>query len=201
MPFVHFPKTSVGLLSTLRKRPGDPEAWAKFVRTYGPRILQWCRRWGLQDADARDVTQEILVRLSQRFGTFEYDSRRRFRGWLRTLARASWCDFMKRRRRWNLGSGGDSTAAMIDALAAREDLSDVINKEHEGQSLRQAMDRVQRRVEPRTWQAFWLLNIDGLPGEEAARRLGMRLGSTYAASCKVRRLIREDLRREESVGT
>jgi DNA-directed RNA polymerase specialized sigma24 family protein len=121
-------------------------------------------------------------------------------GLLRTLAHASWCDFVKRRRQFNEGNGGDSAAEMIEKIAARDNLSDLIDEEHKRESLQQAMERIQARVEPRTWQAFWLLNVDGLSGEEAASRLGMRLGSTYAASSKVRRLIREDLRSEESAG-
>jgi RNA polymerase sigma-70 factor (ECF subfamily) len=195
-----FPETSASLLSNLRKRPGDPEAWSKFVRTYGPQILRWCRRWGLQDADAHDVTQDVLVYLSRRFENFEYDSTRRFRGWLRTLAHGSLCAFVKRRRQWNHGKGGDPADHAIEMIAARDDLSDLIDEEHKRESLERAMERVQARVEPQTWQAFWLLNVERLSGQEAAARLGMRLGSTYAASSKVRRLIREDVSSGESAG-
>jgi RNA polymerase sigma factor (sigma-70 family) len=198
---LRFPDTSASLLSTLKIRPVDTEAWAKFVRTYGPRILQWCRRWGLQDADAHDVTQSVLLQFLRQSGTFQYDRSRRFRGWLRTVAHASWCDFVKRRRHWNQGKGGDSSTGRIDSIAARDDLSNLFETEDARESLRQTMERIQGRVEPRTWQAFWLLNMEGLSGEEAANRLGMRLGSTYAASCKVRRLIREELRCEESVSS
>ena len=85
-----FPDTSASLLSTLRRQPGDPEAWSRFVQTYGPQILQWCRRWGLQDADAHDVAQSVLIHFLRRSVSFEYDDSRRFRGWLRSLAH-SWC--------------------------------------------------------------------------------------------------------------
>ncbi len=193
-----FPNTSASLLSTLRIRPGDAEAWARFVQTYGPRILQWCRRWGLQEADALDVTQSVLMQFLRRSGTFEYDRDRRFRGWLRSVAHTSWCRFVERRRRGNQGVGGDSALGRIESIEARDNLVDLIEREHAKESLRQAMDRIQRRVQPQTWQAFYLLNVEGLSGEEAAGRLGMRLGSTYAASSKVRRLIREELRDEGS---
>jgi len=33
----------------------DPEAWAEFVRRYGPMVYRWCLRWGLQEADAQDM--------------------------------------------------------------------------------------------------------------------------------------------------
>ena len=171
MPTFHFPETSASLLSTLRRRPGDPEAWARFVKTYGPRILQWCRRWGLQDADAHDVAQSIMIHFLRRSESFEYDDSRRFRGWLRALAHSTWRDFLKRRRRMNQGLGGEA-AGRIDSIVARDDLADFIESEYARDVLRRAMDRVQVRVEPQTWEAFRLLNLEGLAGEEAAAGWG-----------------------------
>jgi RNA polymerase sigma factor (sigma-70 family) len=197
MPTSRFPDTSASLLSMLRRQPGDSEAWDRFVETYGPRILHWCRRWGLQDADAQDVTQTILLRFLRRAERFDYDHSRRFRGWLRALAHSTWHEFVKRRRDWNHGLGGDA-AGRIDGIEARDQVADFIETEYAREVLRAAMDRVRDRVEPRTWEAFRLLNVEALSGEEAAARLGMKLGSAYAASAKVRRLIREELRREET---
>ena len=177
------PGHRASLLSTLRRRPGDSEASAQFVKTYGPRILQWCRRWGLQDADAHDVTQSVLLRFMHRAERFDYDRSRRFRGWLRALTQSSCRDFVKRRRIWDQGLGGDA-ASRIDAIAARDGVADLIETENAREILRVAMERVRLRVEPRTWEAFRLLNVERLSGEEAAARVGMRLGSTYAASAK-----------------
>jgi DNA-directed RNA polymerase specialized sigma24 family protein len=106
---------------------------------------------------------------------------------------------VKRRRNWNQGIGGEAAGGRFDSIAARNDLSDLIEREYAQERLRGAMERVRSRVEPQTWQAFLLLNMERLSGEEAAGRLGMRLGSTYAASSKVRRLIREEVLREEPV--
>jgi RNA polymerase sigma factor (sigma-70 family) len=191
-----FPDTSASLLSALRRQPGNPEAWGRFVETYGPQILQWCRRWGLQDADAQDVTQTILLRFLRRAEKFDYDRSRRFRGWLRALAHSTWYEFVKRRREGNRGLGGDAEGP-IGSIEARDAIADFIETEYAREVLRCAMERVRVRVEPRTWEAFRLLNIEMLSGEETATRLGMKLGSAFAASAKVRRLVREELEREE----
>jgi predicted DNA-binding protein (UPF0251 family) len=98
----------------------------------------------------------------------------------------------KGRRDWNYGAGGDVTERM-ERIEAQDEMSDRIESDHAREVLRHAMVRVRSRVEPQTWEAFRLLNLEGLTGEEAAKRLGMRLGTTYAASAKVRRLIREEL--------
>lgn len=49
-------------------------------------VYRWCRRWHLQDADAEDVTQAVLAKLTGKMGSFEYDPARSFRAWLKTVA-------------------------------------------------------------------------------------------------------------------
>jgi RNA polymerase sigma-70 factor (ECF subfamily) len=57
------PATSITLLERLRQQPADQAAWAELVRRYGPLVYRWARRWHLQESDAEDVTQAVLVRL------------------------------------------------------------------------------------------------------------------------------------------
>jgi DNA-directed RNA polymerase specialized sigma24 family protein len=76
--------TSVSLIERLRDG-GAGDAWARFVRLYTPMLLRWARRWGLQEADAADLTQDVLLLLVRKLPEFEYDARRSFRAWLFTL--------------------------------------------------------------------------------------------------------------------
>src|SRR5262249_49682883 len=77
-------RTRETLLGRLRRDPTDQAAWGEFVERYSPQIYGWCRGWRLQDADAQDVTQEVLVILARRMATFDYDPARSFRAWLKT---------------------------------------------------------------------------------------------------------------------
>ena len=93
VPEDHPSQTSTTLLGRLRRDPRDQAAWNEFVARYEPRILDWSRRWGLQESDARDVTQAVLLKLSRSMTTFVYDRSRSFRGWLKTITRqpgATW---------------------------------------------------------------------------------------------------------------
>ena len=45
------------------------------------RFNEFCRSRGLQDADARDVTQEVLVQISRRVEAWD-SSKGKFRSWL-----------------------------------------------------------------------------------------------------------------------
>ena len=64
--------THVSLLARLRLDPRDQAAWDAFVERYGPRIFRWCRGRGLQESDAEDVTQNVLLDLGRQMRTFEY---------------------------------------------------------------------------------------------------------------------------------
>src|SRR5467141_2571854 len=92
-------RTSVTLLCRLRDTPDDAAAWEAFVRRYGPKIYEWCRQWRLQEADAEDVTQNVLLRLAQKLRAFNYDATRSFRGWLRTLTQNALSDFLQAQAR------------------------------------------------------------------------------------------------------
>src|SRR5262245_28590094 len=169
------PRTSATLLGRLRQAPGDQSAWAQFVQRYGPRIHAWCRGWKLQEADAQDVTQEVLVRLAQKMRTFAYDPARSFRGWLRTLAHHAWQDWVQQQRRPGAGSGDTEVRQMLESLEARADLVGRLDEEFDRELLEEAMARVRLRVEARTWEAFRLLAQEGLSGAEVAGRLGMKV--------------------------
>ena len=66
-------RTSSTLLGRLRRDPTDQDAWGEFVNRYGPQIYGWCRKRGLQDADAQDVAQTVLVKLAVKMRDFAYD--------------------------------------------------------------------------------------------------------------------------------
>jgi RNA polymerase sigma factor (sigma-70 family) len=184
-------QTNPSLLGRLCHNPTDQVAWAEFVDRYGRKIYSWCRQWNMQDADAEDVTQVVLVRLAKRLPTFAYDRTRSFRGWLRTLTQHALSDFLKSRERGGRGSGDRETETFLESLAARENLLTVLEEEFDQELLEMATARVRLRVEPRTWEAFRLTAVDGLPGAEAARRLEMRVAAVFKAKSRVQKLLQE----------
>src|SRR5262245_43188483 len=188
-------RTSPTLLVRLGRAPADQSAWAQFVERYGRKIYGWCRQWGLQDADAEDVTQMVLARLADKMRAFAYDPARSFRGWLRTLAQHAWSDFVERRRRVGLGSGDTNILDRLHSIEARDVLARQLDEECERELLEEAMTRVRLRVEPRTWDAFRLLALEGKSGVEAANQLGMKVATVFVARSKVQRMIQEQARK------
>jgi RNA polymerase sigma-70 factor (ECF subfamily) len=181
------------LLSRLRHDPGDASAWDEFVGHYGPKIRAWCRRWHLQEADADDVTQTVLVRLAATLRTFAYDASGSFRAWLKTLARHAWHDLVSDRRRAGAAAGGDLGGDVLQTAAARDDLGERLAEAFDLELLELATARVRGQVEERTWEAFRLTALEGLPGAEAAARLGMAVANVFKAKSNVQKRLREEI--------
>lgn len=194
--------TSITLLSRLRHCPTDEAAWEEFVRRYGPTIGRWCRRWGLQDADADDVTQNVLLKLSKQLRSFQYRASGRFRAWLRTVAHGAWCDYLDSGRPPGAaGSGESSVHQLLQSVAAREDFLRQLEEETTRQLLQEAMEQVRPRVQAHTWEAFHLVAVEGLSGAEAAERLHLSAGSVYVARCRVQKLLQDEVARLDGADT
>src|SRR5262245_4014847 len=190
-------RTSVTLLGRLRQDCTDQSAWREFVRRYGPKIYGWCRQWSLQEADAQDVTQDVLLKLADKLRTFAYDPTRSFRGWLKTLTHHAWQDFLEGRRRRGLSTGDPAVLDHLQSAEAGTDLVSRLDEEYERELLAEAMARVQLRVQPHTWEAFHLTAVEDLPGVEVARRLDMQVAMVFVAKSRVQKLIRQEVERLE----
>src|SRR5579872_5076821 len=143
-------QTSPTLLGRLAATPLDQAAWSEFVDRYSPRLIQWCRAWGLQEADTLDVSQMVLTKLARRLRRFEYDPARRFRGWLRTLVKSAAMDAMADRKR-AVGRGTADLAERLASAEARDDLARRLEAEFDLELLEAATAVVRARVTARTW--------------------------------------------------
>jgi RNA polymerase sigma-70 factor (ECF subfamily) len=190
-------RTSVTLLGRLRDAPDDAAAWEAFVRRYGPKIYEWCRQWNLQEADAEDVTQNVLLRLARKLRSFSYDASRSFRGWLRTLTQHALSDFLEDRQRATAGSGMSQILDVLNSVQARADMLARVEEEFDREILEAATVQVRLRVEPQTWDAFRLTAIERMSGEAAAQQLGIRVTSVFKAKTRVQALLKEEVARLE----
>jgi RNA polymerase sigma-70 factor (ECF subfamily) len=173
----------------------DQQAWEQFVDCYGPMIYKWCRRWHLQDTDAKDVTQQVFLKLASMMATFIYDPSRSFRAWLRTLTHHAWQDLMTQQRRPGRGSGDSAVQDFLASTEAREDLLHRLDREFDLDMLETASARVRERVNPATWEAFRLTALEALPALEVAQRLNKRVATVYVARSKVQKMIQEEIQK------
>ena len=191
-------RTRVSLLGRLRRDPTNQEIWAGFVAHYGPKIYSWCRKWKLQEADAQDVTQNVLLKLADKMRTIHYDSSHSFRTWLKTLTYHAWVDFLETRQRPGRGSGDSEVVDMLHSVEACADLVRHLEAEFDREVLEEAMVRVRLRVAPQTWEAFRLTALEGKSCADTAALLQMQVGTVFKAKSKVQQMLREEIERQES---
>ena len=188
-------RTSPSLLDRLRQN--DEQAWGEFVRRYGAQILVWCRKWKLQEADAQDVTQNVLVKLSDKMRTFSYDPARSFRAYLKTLTNYALCDFLESRKRLGAAAGGSVAMDVLNTVEARDDLVEQLKSAFDQELLDEAMERVESRVEPHTWEAFRLTAFEGMSGADVAEKLAMKVATVFKARSKVQQMLQDEIRKLE----
>lgn len=194
------PATRVTLLLRIRDA-GDTEAWRQFVDLYAGVIHGFYRMRGLQDADAADLTQEVLQAVAGGIGRLEYDpARGTFRAWLFTIARNKLRDFLEYHRRRAAENGERSaTSEPIELLPAPEE-TDEWDREYEKRVFAWAAERVRHAVDEKTWKAFWLTAIDGKPGRVAAELLGMSVGAVYVAKSRILARLQREVEQIEGNG-
>jgi RNA polymerase sigma factor (sigma-70 family) len=193
------PTTHPTLLARLRHDPSNETAWDEFVEQYGRHIYRWCRQWKLQDADAEDVAQEILLKLARKLRDFNYDPKSSFRGWLKTVAHHAWRDFVADRTLAR-PAGSEQIWELLQSVEAREDLFQKLQGAFDHEMLEAAKIQVRLRVAPHTWEAFRLVAIEGLSVTDVAAKVHMKVAMVYVAKSKVQRMLQEEIQKLDTIG-
>ncbi|HEY1381300.1 MAG TPA: sigma-70 family RNA polymerase sigma factor [Gemmataceae bacterium] len=186
------PTTQASLLVRLGDA-ADAPAWGQFVDLYAPPVYACGRRHGLQDADAADVTQDVLRAVHRAFRRGDYDPRRGpFRAWLFTVVRNKLRDFARR-----AGLRERPENCLADVPARGGDPAAEFEQECERRLFAWAADQVRGRFRPVTWQAFWRTAVDGTAGKDVAAELGLTVAAVYLAKGRVMAALREQIRAVE----
>ena len=180
------PRTRLSLVTRL-KNAADHEAWSEFTAIYEPLILRLLERDGLQEADARDVCQQVLAAVARDIEQWRPDGRdRSFRRWLFRIARNRVIKFLEGERKGRRGVGGSGAhAAMEQTRDERESISEVFEREYRQQLLVQAAEAIRAEFRESTWEAFWLSTIEGHAIADVAAQLGVSVGSVYVSRSRI----------------
>jgi RNA polymerase sigma factor (sigma-70 family) len=186
--------TSLTLLARLGNA-GDSGAWEQFVSIYGPLVYRYALRRGLQNADAEDLIQEVMVTVVKALRTYNPE-RGRFRNWLFTVVRNKLNDLSRSGQRQPRGTGDSGVQRLLAQQPASDEfLSALWNEEYERFLWKLAASRVRERVREATWKAFWLATVEQRNPKEVAESLQLSVAAVYLAISRVRGMLRKQVQR------
>ena len=186
-------ETSLSLLERLRQSP-ENESWNRLVELYTPLIRAWLRRYDVQDSDANDLVQDVLLAVSKDLSKFEHAGHPgAFRGWLKTILINRLRKFWRARDRRPQARGDsdiDARLAQLDNPAS--EMSQIWNREHDQYVLRQLMALTEPHFEPNTWKAFCRVALDGAKADAVAQEMGISRNAVVIAKCRVLHRLRQE---------
>jgi len=167
-------------------------AWVEFVDLYEPLVYRLARRKGLQDADARDLCQDVFRAVAGAVRRWTPDPKLgSFRGWLFRIAKNFVTNYLRHERRHERASGHSDVQRMLELQPATDECSQVVETEHRRRLFEVAARKVEAEVSRPTWQAFWETAVLSREAAQVAKGLRMSLGAVYIARSRVMARLRE----------
>jgi RNA polymerase sigma factor (sigma-70 family) len=188
------PPTRASLLLRLRD-PRDEVAWKEFVDLYAPLIYSYARKQGLQDADAVDLSQDVISAVAGSVGKLDYDpARGSFRNWLFTILCRRLSNWRRAQGSRPRGSGDTATQLLLEQYPAPQAEEAEWETEWQRRVFIWACEQIHPSVTEATWQAFWRTAVDGQPGKRVAADLGLSVAAVYLARSRVVARLKELVR-------
>ena len=186
-------ETSLSLLHRLRHAP-ESESWNRLVDLYAPLIRAWLRKYDVQDCDADDLVQEVLLAVSKDLDKFEHRGQPgAFRGWIKAILVNRPRKFWRARDRRPQARGDsdiDAKLAQLDDPAS--ELSQIWNRQHDQYVLRQLLALAEPHFAANTWRAFCRVALDGAQPDAVAEEMGISRNAVIIAKCRVLSRLRQE---------
>jgi RNA polymerase sigma-70 factor (ECF subfamily) len=169
----------------------DGASWREFHAIYQPLIFSYLRGLGLQEHDAKDLTQEVFCRLLAILPTFELDQKRgRFRTYLWRLTYTTLVDRARRRKARDRAEEEWVRRFRAADEAESRTLEEDWIRRHRKRILEVVLPRVKATVSPRAWACFEQRLLQGRPVASVAAELGIKTNVVYVYASRVLKEVR-----------
>lgn len=165
----------------VRVGKGDLEALGLLFDRYEETVARFLKRMGASTADIDDLVQTTFLQVLRAARRFESDIS--VRGWLLGIA-----SMMARRHRRSLGRLAKRVRIWATIPRAPQlTPDDTLAQRHAGLRLERAL----AALPPKKREAFVLVTLEGMSGEEAAEALGVPINTIWTRLHHARRELRE----------
>ena len=154
------------LLERIRNQHDD-KSWEDFVFYYRHYIYIICRRMNLNHHDSEEIVQKVLVKVWNTLPGFEYDKRKRFRGWLCQVTGNCVRDFYRYQKRQNQkieNASKDEGYNPIDKFTV-PDIKKIAEKEWETYIANMALNNISGKFSDKVLNIFKELSTGKTPRE------------------------------------
>jgi RNA polymerase sigma-70 factor, ECF subfamily len=165
----------------------ENEFWEEFIDKYTPLIYGVCRRNNLQNADAEDITQDVILKVISKLksGEFTYDSRHRFRAWLATVTSNLIIDGFRKARKARKDHVDYLETIQEDSLA--RSAQQAVDYEY---FLGQALEKLEKNSTPWNWKVFSVRVLGLKSAKEAGEELGTTPGNVDTICCRMKIMLK-----------
>jgi RNA polymerase sigma-70 factor (ECF subfamily) len=174
-----------------RAQAGDEAAFGVIMRTHYERTFRLVYAIVHNEADARDVCQEVWLTVWKQLATFRGDAR--FTTWLHPIATRRALDHLRKRRRWFDRflpfDTGDESAPAAPEPASTDDAGQQLEGSETVARVRAAI----ATLPPKHRVVLALRELEGLSYEEIAAATGVPVGTVMSRLHHARRLLAEKL--------
>lgn len=171
-----------------RCRANDDAAWKELYDAYFDFVYRVARRLGTPEPEAEDVAHDVFVVVHRRLDQFEGG---RLTTWLYRITANVVSDRHRRRR---VRRAFEALKVWVGAEPA-----DSPERTAEKRSATRAVERVLEEMTPKKREVFALFELEGLPGEEIAERLGCPINTVWTRLHHARREFIDVARRHGSL--
>lgn len=186
------PETRPSLIFRLRNA-ADAEAWQQFVEIYRPVIIRMAIAKRMQNADAEDLAQKVLLSISTAIRRWQPRENTKFRTWLRRVAENAILNAVTRIKP-DRAAGVTEIKVLLDEQPNRDSAdTELLRMEYRRELFHWAAKSIRNEFTETTWNAFWLTAVEARSAAEVGVELGRNRGSIYAAKSRVMKRLVEKI--------
>ena len=185
--------TPVSLVDGLKA--GSDDAWARFVKIFGPMVFGMLRNRGLSENDASEIGHQVFIKVHRSIDSFARDGKdKRLRYWLPSVIRSVFLDAARKEKTVINAVGGSDfqgmTQRLPDAAAdlysrLGEDDFDITESDFDV-AFRKGCEVLKDRFSENTWRCFFEAHANQLTRKEIAEELGMAENAVRQAIHRVK---------------
>ena len=181
-----YPTTSKTLLD--RIAAGDEISWDEFYNRYCTVVREIARFKGLDEAEAEDICQQVMLQFFKQSKTFKFDPDiARFRTYFGRIIQSKISNYYRNQP--------DVPSEEIEPDPQPGEAENLFLTEWRKMILKEAERELKNRVAPETFQAYELYAVQNRPVEKVAAYLDCSVNQVYQAKKRCFAMMREILLR------